>query len=979
MEKENTNYFNMEEGKINDSNNNTFKINEKMMKNFSKKKNEGQFILGKKLGEGTFGVVRVATHYLTGEKVAVKILDKKKILEETDKTRLEREIKLMKILRHPNIVHLYSVIQTTQFIYLIMEYVSGKELFDYIIKKVKLQEIEACKFYQQIISGIEYLHKLKIVHRDLKPENLLLDSKKNIKIVDFGLSNMYPKNELLSTACGSPCYAAPEMINGDKYNGLLVDIWSSGIVLYAMLCGYLPFEDKDNDLLYDKICEGKFEVPNFISDLANDFLHKILNVDPRKRYNLSQIKNHPWFNLINQKINICEGLNLNLFIIPIDEDLIEKMEEMNYKKDEVKKCILSNRHNHITTTYYLLLKQKIKKGLESVSDIKSKSFKKYINDPCNVLSSYDNDLDKIINDRVYNNKEEKETQNNILTEKLAMNIINKYRAENNKKLNQISTCDSVEKESNHQTENFSNSLFTDNSTKSNKKDSKKNSVKKNIKNKLNNTINEKNMKNPKTQKLKQMKELVKKKNNESLTERKINKYSNSNNSKKNNNSNLNNKEEKTQKKTNSDKKENMEQKIKNNVNHKYSSSIEVSLNDKKKIIPKISLTLRKDININQFLNENQMTTNEKKKKLNLKKEIKKKVFHKSIDISNQPLTERINKIPSIEKNMNFTLKNNYKKIKRYQTKENSKNKKLNNEIKIKNNISFNCSKEKKINKKLNLVIKKKDNHNLTLQNITFQQTNINENEKTMIEKVNIRENNFNREKKRKRFFNTSVSFEKSLDDSHQRSTKRENSNDKSIIEENESEEVKKEKDLKYLKLKSKNKRFNVIKQKEKEKEVNILNTSLNSNNKNSNLIFKKFILNSAKINNNKNINRSLNHNLIDISNNSNRVNTEVEEFKQNNEKKKDNLPFDLNSIIIDKLQNLKNKILKEIRRIRVIPTITKNKILCRKDEIYFEINIIKLSYIDDGYILKFIKKNEKNEDINQYKDILKILLNKICN
>ena len=982
MEKENTNYFNMEEAKINDSNNNTFKINEKMMKNFSKKKNEGQFILGKKLGEGTFGVVRVATHYLTGEKVAVKILDKKKILEETDKTRLEREIKLMKILRHPNIVHLYSVIQTTQFIYLIMEYVSGKELFDYIIKKVKLQEIEACKFYQQIISGIEYLHKLKIVHRDLKPENLLLDSKKNIKIVDFGLSNMYPKNELLSTACGSPCYAAPEMINGDKYNGLLVDIWSSGIVLYAMLCGYLPFEDKDNDLLYDKICEGKFEVPNFISDLANDFLHKILNVDPKKRYNLSQIKNHPWFNLINQKINICEGLNLNLFIIPIDEDLIEKMEEMNYKKDEVKKCILSNRHNHITTTYYLLLKQKIKKGLESVSDIKSKSFKKYINDPCNLLSSYDNDLDKIINDRVYNNKEEKETQNNILTEKLAMDIINKYRAENNKKLNQISTCDSVEKESNPQTENFNNSLFTDNSKKSNKKDSKKNNEKKNIKNNLNNTINEKNMKNPKTQKLKQMKEIEKKKNNESLIERKINQYLNNNNSKKFNNSNLNNKEEKTQKKTKSDKKENMEQKIKNNVNHKYSSSIEVSLNDKKKIIPKISLTLRKDININQFLNENQMTTNEKKKKLNLKKEIKKKLFHKSIDISNQlPLTERINKIPSIEKNMNFTLKNNYKKIKRYQTKENSKNKKLNNEIKIKNNISFNCSKEKKINKKLYSINKKKDNHNLTLQNITLQQTNINENEKTMIEKVNNRENNFNREKKRKRFFNTSVSFEKSLDDSHQRSTKRENSNDKSIIEENESEDVKKEKDLKYLKLKSKNKRFNVIKQKEKEKEkeVNILNTSLNSNNKNSNLIFKKFILNSAKINNNKNINRSLNHNLIDISNNSNRVNTEVEEFKQNNEKKKDNLPFDLNSIIIDKLQNLKNKILKEIRRIRIIPTITKNKILCRKDEIYFEINIIKLSYIDDGYILKFIKKNEKNEDINQYKDILKILLNKICN
>ena len=123
-----------------------------------------------------------------------------------------------------------------------------------------------------------------------------------------------------------------------------------------MICGYLPFEDKDNDILYDKICEGKFIVPN-------DFLCRILNIDPRKRYNLNQIKNHPWFNLINQKNNICEGLNLNLFIIPIDEDIVDKMEELNYQREEVKICLLNNRHNHITTTYYLLLKQKIKKAV----------------------------------------------------------------------------------------------------------------------------------------------------------------------------------------------------------------------------------------------------------------------------------------------------------------------------------------------------------------------------------------------------------------------------------------------------------------------------------------------------------------------------------------------------------------------------------------------------------------------------------------
>ena len=582
--------------------NNIFKLNQNLIKNFSKTKNEGQFILGKKLGEGTFGIVRVATHYLTGEKVAVKILDKKKILEETDKTRLEREIKLMKILRHPNIVHLYSVIQTNQYIYLIMEYISGKELFDYIIKKGKLQEIEACKFYQQIISGIEYLHKLKIVHRDLNPENLLLDSKKNIRIVDFGLSNMYPNNELLSTACGSPCYAAPEMINGEKYNGLLVDIWSSGIVLYAMICGYLPFEDKDNDILYDKICEGKFIVPNFISDLANDFLHRILNIAPRKRYNLNQIKNHPWFNLINQKNNICEGLNLNLFIIPIDEDLIEKMEEFNYKKDEVKKCILSNRHNHITTTYYLLLKQKIKKGLESVSDIKSKSFKKYISDPSNLLSSYDYDLEKIINERVNNNKEEKERiiYNNHLTEKLAMNIINKYRLENNKKLIQNSTSESVEKKTiNQNSDNYIPCLLTENSKKS--ESSKKSSLNKNIeknniniKSKLNNSINEKNIKIPKFRKLKQINEITNKVNNDPLTERKVNKYLNTNNSKqlhKNNNYNKinhteqNNKEKIVTKIINFEKNDSLKEK--NHQSHKYSNSIEVT-NNEKKIIPKIS-------------------------------------------------------------------------------------------------------------------------------------------------------------------------------------------------------------------------------------------------------------------------------------------------------------------------------------------------------------------------------------------------------
>lgn len=245
----------------------------------------------------------------------MKVLEKIKILEQADKTRVEREIKILKSLRHNNIIQLYSVIQTVTTIYLIMEYASGKELFDHIVLKKRLQEAEACRFLQQIIYGIEYLHKLKIVHRDLKPENLLLDHKKDLKIADFGLSNIYGKGEMLKTACGSPCYAAPEMIAGKSYHGLHVDVWSSGIILYAMVCGYLPFEDKDNDVLYKKITDGKFNIPNFLSEGAKDIIRRILTTDPAKRITISQIKNHPWFNSHSPSIN--EGLFLNIHIVPV--------------------------------------------------------------------------------------------------------------------------------------------------------------------------------------------------------------------------------------------------------------------------------------------------------------------------------------------------------------------------------------------------------------------------------------------------------------------------------------------------------------------------------------------------------------------------------------------------------------------------------------------------------------------------------------
>jgi len=316
-------------------------------------------VKGKEIGEGTFGKVRVGTHILTGEKVAIKILEKSKIKDAADIERVAREIHILKIIRHPNLIQLYEIIETNSQLYLITEYASGGELFDYIVANKRLKEKEACKFFQQIVSGIEYLHRINVVHRDLKPENLLLDHKKDIKIVDFGLSNTYKSGEKLRTACGSPCYAAPEMIAGRKYNGLQVDIWSSGVVLYALICGYLPFEDPNTANLYKKIMAGEYSVPKFLSVEARDLLRGILNTDPNKRFTLDDIKRHPWFAIYKNRAN-SDGIVVGAQKIPMDIGVLKQLPIYGFSLEYAMKSIEGNKHNHATTTYYLLLQKKLR-------------------------------------------------------------------------------------------------------------------------------------------------------------------------------------------------------------------------------------------------------------------------------------------------------------------------------------------------------------------------------------------------------------------------------------------------------------------------------------------------------------------------------------------------------------------------------------------------------------------------------------------
>lgn len=318
----------------------------------------GHYILGCTLGTGTFGKVKIGEHQLTKHKVAVKILNRQKIKSLDVVGKIRREIQNLKLFRHPHIIKLYQVISTPTDIFMIMEYVSGGELFDYIVNNGKLQESEARRFFQQIISGVDYCHRHMIVHRDLKPENLLLDHNRHVKIADFGLSNMMLDGEFLRTSCGSPNYAAPEVISGKLYAGPEVDIWSCGVILYALLCGTLPFDDEHVPTLFRKIKSGIFPIPEYLNKQVVSLLCQMLQVDPLKRATVEEIKKHEWFQ---------KELPAYLFPSPVEQDssvidthaVTEVCEKFGVKDYEVHNALLSgDPHDQLAIAYHLIIDNK---------------------------------------------------------------------------------------------------------------------------------------------------------------------------------------------------------------------------------------------------------------------------------------------------------------------------------------------------------------------------------------------------------------------------------------------------------------------------------------------------------------------------------------------------------------------------------------------------------------------------------------------
>ncbi|KZV30596.1 CBL-interacting serine/threonine-protein kinase [Dorcoceras hygrometricum] len=262
------------------------------------KRRIGKYEIGRTIGEGTFAKVKFAKNSETGQPVALKILDKDKVLKHKMAEQIRREIATMKLIKHPNVVRLYEVMASKTKIFIVMEFVTGGELFDNIVNHGRMQEDDARKYFQQLINAVDYCHSRGVFHRDLKPENLLLDDAGNLKVSDFGLSALSQTvrdDGLLHTTCGTPNYVAPEVLNDRGYDGATADLWSCGVILFVLLSGYLPFDDENLSNLYSKISSAEFTCPPWLSFGAMKLIARILEPNPMKRITIPEILEDEWF------------------------------------------------------------------------------------------------------------------------------------------------------------------------------------------------------------------------------------------------------------------------------------------------------------------------------------------------------------------------------------------------------------------------------------------------------------------------------------------------------------------------------------------------------------------------------------------------------------------------------------------------------------------------------------------------------------
>ncbi|KAI1903860.1 hypothetical protein AGOR_G00031570 [Albula goreensis] len=319
----------------------------------------GYYEIERTIGKGNFAVVKLATHIITKAKVAIKMVDKTQLDDENLK-KIFREVQIMKMLRHPHIIRLYQVMETERMIYLVTEYASGGEIFDHLVAHGRMAEKDARRKFKQIVAAVHFCHCRNIVHRDLKAENLLLDHNLNIKIADFGFSNLFSRGQLLKTWCGSPPYAAPELFEGKEYDGPKVDIWSLGVVLYVLVCGALPFDGSTLQNLRARVLSGKFRIPFFMSTDCEYLIRHMLVLEPSRRLSMEQICKNKWMKQgdpdpeFERLIAECEQVKVEREVELINEQVLIAMADMGLDRERTLQSLHTDAYDHYSAIYSLL-------------------------------------------------------------------------------------------------------------------------------------------------------------------------------------------------------------------------------------------------------------------------------------------------------------------------------------------------------------------------------------------------------------------------------------------------------------------------------------------------------------------------------------------------------------------------------------------------------------------------------------------------
>ena len=444
-------------------------------------KSIGYYDIKEKISEGEFSKIYLGISKYTNDKVAIKIINKLSFMKHPDDIILvKNEIEVLKILKHRNILTLYEIYESNKYIFIITEYLS-QELITILLNKKRLSESDAQMLFIQLVDAFQYMHKLQICHRDFRLEHIMLDSNNIPKIIDFGFSSFYKRGEELEEPVGSLSYACPEIIQQKKYEPELADVWTLGVTLYVMVCGYLPFSEEDDKKNNELIIEGKVEYPSEIGNICKDLLKKMLEVDPKKRINLLKISRHPWVKGCKE-IKIIGGYNIYDMVYPIDERLINLIKQYDIDTKKLEEDLKNNKYNNITALFKLLIKKSLSLGYGTISDFTSNAFVEYMKNKDKVIpdgeQKYKEYLNKI------------QEKNNELIKNVSLY---KLKQENViKQLNELKN-NNIKEENNEEEKNDVNAKDNNNNDKTEiRNDSIKKLEEKNIEDNINKSINSNN-------------------------------------------------------------------------------------------------------------------------------------------------------------------------------------------------------------------------------------------------------------------------------------------------------------------------------------------------------------------------------------------------------------------------------------------------------------------------------------------------------